>query len=272
MRRGALAVSLALAACTPPSGAATGGTDEALDEALESGRWGDVDALCGAGDVAACSVGQKHAAAAVEAVPCNAIGSLWARDDSTRTFAVVASRRTVRCGAWTYFFEHVLARPDGPALLVALDGEHFPIETNLFVYLATIEDRFPELAAEQGTVAWLVGTKRFGHCAEMTRAFADEDPSARVAAMAYFAAAGCQEATPLAEALLGSDAYVAREVACKTLMYIGKSSSLPLVETAAASDPAAVYADGSTSPRYPVREACRQAAEALRGDGPHLGR
>ena len=275
MNRGArraplLWLALSLAACVPP--AATGGEDAALDDALQSGRWGDVDALCGAGDAAACAVGQKHAMASVEAVPCNAVGSLWAADDATRTYALVAARRTLRCGAWTYFFEHVVARPDGAALLVALDAEHFPIETNLFVYLATIDDRFPELAAEQGTLAWLVGTKRFGHCAEMTRAFVDEDPSARVAAMTYFSAAGCQEATPLAEALLASDAYLAREVGCKTLVFIGKASSLPLVETVAASDPAAVYAEGSASPMYPVRDACRRAAEALRGGGPNLGR
>jgi len=263
---------LALTSCAPPGGAATGGEDAALDEALQSGRWGDVDALCSAGDVAACTAGDKHALAAVDAVPCGAVPSLWARDDSTRTYALAAARRTLRCGAWTYFFEHVLARPDGPALLVALDGEHFPIEANLFAYLAAVEDRFPELAAEQGTLAWLVGTKRFGHCAEMTRAFADEDPSARVAAMAYFSAAGCQEAAPLAEALLGSDAYVVREVGCKTLVFIGKASSLPLVETVAAADPATVYVEGSATPRYPVREACRQAVDALRGDGPHLGR
>ena len=269
-----LALGFALAACAPP--AATGGEQGALDEALhearQSGRGGDVDARCSAGDRAACAVGDKHASAAVDAVPCNAIGALWARDDATRTYALAASRHTLRCGAWTYFFEHVVARPDGPALLVALDAEHFPIETNLFVYLATIQDRFPELSAEQGTMAWLVGTQRFGHCVEMARAFADEDPSARVAAMTYFSAAGCQEAAPIAEALLGSDAYLVREVGCKTLVFIGKPSSLPLVETVAASDPAAVYAEDGAAPRYPVREACRQAADALRGDGPHLGR
>lgn len=265
-----LALFVAFAACVPP--AVTGGEDAALDEALQSGRWGDVDALCSAGDTAACTVADKHALAAVEAVPCNALGSLWARDDATRTYALGASRRTLRCGAWTYFFEHVVARPDGPALLVALDAEHFPIEANLFVYLATVEDRFPELSAEQGTVAWLVGTKRFGHCAEMAKAFSDEDPSARVAAMPYFQAAGCQEGAPLAEALLTSDAYLVREVGCKTLVFIGKPSSLPLVETVAASDPAAVYAEDGVAPRYPVREACRKAADALRGDVPHVGR
>lgn len=264
LRRSLLLALLALLACVPPGGAASGGDDEALGDALQSGRWGDVDALCSAGDAAACAVAQRHALAAADGVGCNAVASLWAQDDATRAYALAAARRTLRCGAWTYFFEHVLARPDGPALLVALDAEQFPLEANLFAYLAAAERRFPDLAAEQGTLAWLVGTRRFGHCAEMTQAFAGEEPSARVAAMTYFSAAGCQDAAPLAEALLASDAYVAREVGCKTLVSIGSAGSLPLVETVAASDPAAVYVEGSRTPRYPVREACRQAADALR--------
>lgn len=202
------------------------------------------------------------------------------RTNSVAEIIEVASSKLADCGHWAYIFErHWGNKDEGVTALQRLEAAKKPVEAELVKYLASHAgakyflpsgDK-PSVAGLEQTIRWLTGTPHASHCAEFAAAATGSNDYVRAATLRYFQKAKCAQGVPLAVAFLAHSEPTARKLACETLGGIGDPSVIDKVESVANGDLFAEAHDELQGRRevivtgFPVRDACREATEKLRG-------
>jgi hypothetical protein len=224
----------------------------------------------------------KRDAARLAASTCQDVIRLFndQRTNSVPEIIEIAATKLADCGHWAYIFErHWGNKNEGVTVLQRLEAAKRPIEAELVKYLASHAgakyflpsgDK-PSVAGLEQTILWLTGAQHSPHCAEFAAAATGSNDYVRAATLRYFEKAKCAEGVSLAAAFLSHSEPTARKLACETLGSIGDPTVIDKVEAVAKNDLYAEAHDELQGRRevvvtgFPVRDACREATEKLRG-------